>query len=269
MIEANNLCKVFKKTIQEQDKTKAKRRNKTRAEEFFAVDHVSLKAYPGEVLGILGPNGAGKTTLLRMLGSLMTPTSGEIVIRQNDEEIRNREKQKQLIGYLSENTKLYHRFSVREMLMVFGEIYGLSKEENEERASKIIETLSMGEFADNQIGRLSTGQTQRANIARCLVHEPEIYIFDEPTLGLDVMSSETILNFMSKEREKGKTILYSTHYMEEAQFLCDKVAFLYHGKILHYDTPSNLMKASETTNLRDAFLTMARIADKGGNVDET
>ena len=120
---------------------------------------------------------------------------------------------KKRIGYLSGNTKLYHRLSVREMLQVFGSIYQLPKDEIEKRIQEIFRVLDMESFGDNRIEKLSTGQTQRASIARCLIHKPDIYIFDEPTLGLDILSSEAIVNFMKQEKERGKTVIYSTHYM--------------------------------------------------------
>lgn len=262
MIEVKDLCKVFKRTLQD-DKNK----KKTKAEEFYAVDHISFSAVAGEVVGILGPNGAGKTTLLRMLGGLMTPTSGSIRVENNaGQVVQNAAEMKAAIGYLSQNTKLYHRFSVREMLSIFGSIFNLSKAEAKKRGEEIIKLLSMEEFADNKIERLSTGQTQRVNIARCLVHKPDIYIFDEPTLGLDVMSSRTILEFMQKEKENQKTILYSTHYMEEAQYLCDRVIMMHQGQVLHAGTPKALMDLSGTNNLRDAFLCLAEAKENGSEI---
>ena len=151
------------------------------------------------------------------------------------------------------NTKLYNRFSVREMLFMLAEIYGMDKDASEKRIEEIIGILSMEKFADNRIGALSTGQTQRANIARCLIHSPKVYIFDEPTLGLDLLSSEAIINFMKTEREQGRTVLYSTHYMEEAQYLCDRINMLYQGRIIAEGTPGELMERTGTTNLRETF----------------
>ncbi len=264
MIEANRLCKVFKRTLQDE-----KNKRKTRAEEFLAVNNISFQASAGEIVGILGPNGAGKTTLLRMLGGLMSPTSGEVIVENNQgERVENASKMKATIGYLSQNTKLYNRFSVREMLCIFGNIFQLTKQEAAKRAEEIIALLHMEEFADNKIERLSTGQTQRVNIARCLVHKPDIYIFDEPTLGLDVMSSKTILEFMKEEKKKNKAILYSTHYMEEAQYLCDKVIMMHHGEVLHAGTPGELMQLSGTTNLREAFLSLAENKDLAAGKEE-
>ena len=252
MIKVENISKQFRR-IETEDNQKGKKK-KGKAVDFMAVDGVSLSASQGEILGILGPNGAGKTTLLRMIGSLMSPTSGRIVITDEEgREITDEVAMKKRIGYLSGNTKLYHRFSIREMLQMFGDIYGMSKEETDIKIQEITEVLGLEAFIDNKIGRLSTGQTQRANISRCLIHSPEIYIFDEPTLGLDILSSQSIIDFMKEEKERGKTILYSTHYMEEAQYLCDKIVMMHKGHIVKEGTPESIMADTNTTNLRDAF----------------
>ena len=235
-------------------------------EEFYAVDDVSFEAKAGEILGILGPNGAGKTTLLRMLASLMTPNEGKVEIYDlNGTLIEDKVEKKKHIGYLSGNTKLYNRFSTRETLKILADIYGIEPEEAEKRIKYIEEVLEMQSFIDNRIEKLSTGQTQRANIARCLIHTPEIYIFDEPTLGLDVISSDAIVNFMKKEKENGKTVLYSTHYMEEAQYLCDNIFMIYKGKRIAYGTPEELMNETGTDNLRDTFKELIK---KEGGSDE-
>ncbi len=254
MIEARELTKQFVRT-----------QKKGKKEEFFAVNRVSFTAAKGEILGILGPNGAGKTTLLRMLGSLMEPTSGQVVITdKNHTQITEKETLKKYIGYLSENTKLYGRFTVRELLSVFGELYGFSREEIEQRIDQTCDLLNMAEFLDNRIEKLSTGQKQRTSIARCLVHDPDIYIFDEPTLGLDIISSKAIIDFMKQERGRGKSVLYSTHYMEEAEFLCDRIIMIDKGEIIASGTPKELKEATGTGNLRDTFFAYM----KGGTGDE-
>lgn len=254
MIEARELTKQF-----------VRMEKKGKKEEFLAVDHVSFTAVGGEILGILGPNGAGKTTLLRMLGSLMEPTSGEVVIRDvNGESITKREQLKQHIGYLSENTKLYSRFSVREMLFLFAELYGYSREQIEKRMEEIVDVLQMEPFLDNRIEKLSTGQKQRTSIARCLLHDPNIYIFDEPTLGLDIISSRAIVDFMKEEKKRGKSVLYSTHYMEEAEYLCDRLIMIDRGRVIAAGTAEELKAATGTDNLRDTFFAYM----EGGTTDE-
>jgi sodium transport system ATP-binding protein len=254
LIQSKGLTKQFVRTLQ-----------KGKKEEFYAVDHISFEANQGEILGILGPNGAGKTTLLRMLGSLMEPTEGSVVITDNEgNEITDKTELKKHIGYLSENTKLYGRFTVRETLNLFGELYGFEREYIKEQVEKTCEVLGMESFIDNRVEKLSTGQKQRTSIARCLVHDPDIYIFDEPTLGLDIISSKSIIDFMKQEKKRGKSVLYSTHYMEEAEFLCDRIVMINKGTIIATGTPEELRKQTNTSNLRDAFFALV----EGGADDE-
>ena len=165
---------------------------------------------------------------------------------------------------MSENTKLYGRFTVRELLSVFGQLYGFSKEEIAERITEIEDILQMGEFIDNRIEKLSTGQKQRTSIARCLMHDPDIYIFDEPTLGLDIISSKAIIDFMKQEKKRGKSVLYSTHYMEEADALCDRILMMNQGRIIAEGTPAQLREQTNTNNLRDTFFAFMQ----GGKEDE-
>lgn len=246
MIQAEGLVKTFTRTEKKNKKT-----------EFNAVDGISLEIREGEILGVLGPNGAGKTTLLRMLGKLMNPTQGTVsILDDNGDEITNEIEIKKRIGYLSGNTKLYKRLSGRELLMMLGDIYDLNPEDTKKRIDEITEVLNLSEFIDNRIERLSTGQTQRISIARCLVHSPKYYIFDEPTLGLDIISSKSIIEFMKREREAGKSVLYSTHYMEEAEFLCDRIIMVHKGRVIAKGTPDELKQKTKTGNLRDTFLSL-------------
>ncbi len=265
MIIADNLCKQFERTVlsEEQKGLGGKGKKKGKKESFYAVDHISFQVEKGEILGILGPNGAGKTTLLRMLGTLMEPTDGTVYIENKDgEKVTDPVQLKKAIGYLSGNTKLYHRMSTREMLYMLGEIYEIEKSEVEKRIEEISRVLDMESFMDNRIEKLSTGQTQRASIARCLIHDPDIYIFDEPTLGLDILSADAIVSFMKEQKQRGKTVLYSTHYLEEAQFLCDRILMIYQGKIVREGSPAEILNECQTDNLRDAFHCVMKEVEK-------
>lgn len=242
ILVASNLVKTFEKNEKKHKKLS-----------FNAVDDISLSVGQGEIVGVLGPNGAGKTTLLRMLGMLMKPTSGEIIMNIDGQNQTDVTRIKANIGYLSGNTKLYGRLSTRELLDILGNIYGLSKEEIESRIENISQILNLGEFLDNRIEKLSTGQNQRASISRCLIHNPRLYIFDEPTLGLDIISSNSIIEFMRSERESGKTVLYSTHYMEEAEYLCDRIILLDKGRIIAQGTLDELRNLTGKEKLRDIF----------------
>jgi sodium transport system ATP-binding protein len=257
MIEANQLCKVFNRFVKDEETKNKSKRLKTKKEEFFAVNNISFKAKKGEIYGILGPNGAGKTTLLRMLGGVLTPTSGNIKVAGFDYD-KDRKNVKKKIGYLSGNTKLYGRITPRELFNIFGRLYEMSKTDIEEMTEKIIDIMDMKDFADNRIEHLSTGQTQRTSIARCLIHSPDVYIFDEPTLGLDVLSSHAIIEFMKTERKRGKTVLYSTHYMEEAESLCDRILMIHQGKLISEGTPESLKNENNETNLRDVFIKLVK-----------
>ncbi len=249
MLRGENLVKTFEKN------------EKRKKISFNAVDDISLEIKEGEIVGILGPNGAGKTTLLRMLGMLMEPTSGKIFMELGEEEILSKADIKRNIGYLSGNTKLYGRLSTRELLTILGNIYGMEPPLIESRIEEIIGVLGLQEFIDNRIEKLSTGQTQRASISRCLIHDPKLYIFDEPTLGLDIISSNSIIEFMRQEREKGKTVIYSTHYMEEAEYLCDRIILLDKGRIINCGTLDELRQITGKENLRDIFNSLIKEVD--------
>ena len=244
MIKANNLTKKF-----------IKQKNKREKEEFYADKGITFEAHDGEIIGILGPNGAGKTTLLRMIAGILEPTEGTIEFdglnyKNNEIEIKKN------IAYLSGNTKLYDTLTAYELLKMCAQIYGIDKQKTEKRIKEITDILDMQNFLNNKIGNLSTGQTQRVNIARCLIHNPKYYILDEATTGLDIISSQIILDFIKKEKARGKTILYSTHYMEEAENICDRVIMINKGVIINSGTPSKIKEDTNTTNLRDAFFQM-------------
>ena len=185
--------------------------NKKTKKEFYADNGITFEAHDGEIIGILGPNGAGKTTLLRMIAGILEPTEGSI--RFDNLNYKNNELEiKQNIAYLSGNTKLYDTLSAYELLKMCSDIYGVDKEEEEKRINEISKVLKMENFLYNKIGHLSTGQTQKVNIARCLIHNPKYYILDEATTGLDIISSQIILDFMKQEKAKGKTNISSGRF---------------------------------------------------------
>lgn len=244
MIEVKELKKKFVR----QDKNK-------KQNEFYAVNGVSFKSENGQVIGILGANGAGKTTLLRMLAGIMEQTSGTVEIdgqsyKTNAIEIKRK------IGFLSGNTKLYNRLTPHELLQMCGKLYGIDQSTVDSREKEILKLLNLEELQNVRIGNLSTGQTQRVGIARLLVHNPQYYILDEATTGLDIFSSQIILDFIKDEKKKGKTILYSTHYMEEAENICDMVIMINKGKVIEKGTPEEIKAMTNTTNLRDAFFSL-------------
>ena len=237
-------------------KKKFTRENKNKKKiTFYAVNGISFEANEGEIIGILGPNGAGKSTLLRMLAGIMEQTEGTVEI--DDKNYRNDSLEiKRKIAFLSGNTKLYDRLSPHELLQMCGTLYGIEKNEIDKREKEILELLNLEELKNAKIGNLSTGQTQRVGLARCLVHNPQYYILDEATTGLDIVSSQIILDFIKEEKKKGKTILYSTHYMEEAENICDKVIMINKGQVIETGTPEEIKIKTDTTNLRDSFFSL-------------
>lgn len=250
MLAVEDISKLFTRTLKIN-------RHKSKREEFYAVNHISFKVDAGDIYGILGPNGAGKTTLLRMLGGIMTPTSGSVsLMGRTIQDDHNGYKRS--IGYLSGNTKLYGRMTPRELLYIFSDLYDLPRDLAEKRIEEIIQILKLEEFADNRIEKLSTGQTQRVSIARCLIHSPSLYIFDEPTLGLDVLSSHSIIAFMNAESKQGKGVVYSTHYMEEAETICNKILLIHKGTAIAEGSPDDLKQQTGTDNIRDSFISLIK-----------
>ena len=242
MLEIKNVTKEFTKNINKKEKIK-----------FLANDNITVSANDGEILGILGPNGAGKTTLLRIIAGIMEPTKGRVTINGLNYKKNSIEIKKQ-IAFLTGSTKLYKDISPYELLQMCGEYYEVT--DIEDKIEEISKRLNMGSFLHQRIENLSVGQNQRTGIARCLVHSPKYYILDEATSGLDIISSQDILDFIKKERDNGKCILYSTHYMEEAENICDRVVLIHEGKVLMVGTPKEVKKKTKTTNLRDAFLAL-------------
>ena len=249
MIEVCDISKKFVKTV-----------GKNKKKEFYADCGLSFRVKEGTIFGIIGPNGAGKTTLLRMLSGIMEPSSGSILV-DGMSYLHQGIEIKRKIAFLSGNTKLYKDISPIELLRMCGNYYGVAADVLESRIEEIIDRFDMREFAHQRIENLSTGQYQRVSIARCLVHDPKYYILDEATSGLDVISGKVIIDFIKEEKKRGKGIIYSTHYMEEADSICDKIMMMNHGKIVMIGTVKEIKKKSQQNNLRDAFFALIQEGD--------
>lgn len=238
MIETQNLTKLF------HDRKRG---------EIRAVDAVSFRCQPGQVYGLLGANGAGKTTCLRLLATILQPSSGTARVAGFD--IRERPEQVRAnVGFLATSTALYGRLTARETVEYFGRLNGLDGTRLRERIDELFTTFGIHEFADRRCEKLSTGMKQKVSIARTLVHDPPVMIFDEPTVGLDVMTARTIVDFIRSCRERGKTIIFSTHVMVEAEKLCDVIAFIHNGKILTEGTLGELQARHGRQDLEDIFV---------------
>ncbi|MGC9518022.1 MAG: ATP-binding cassette domain-containing protein [Methanomicrobiales archaeon] len=203
-----------------------------------ALDNLNINIKRGELLGLIGPNGAGKTTAIRIISCILKPDHGDVIVGGysiHDDPI----KIKSMIGYLPEEPNLYERFRAYDLLKYFAELYGVPKEEIDQRIKDLLELVGMSKRSQHRINTFSKGLRQRIGIARALIHDPEIIIFDEPTMGLDPATSNTIRKFINSLKGE-KTIILCTHYMEEAEALCDRVAILNQGKIRDVGTPDYL-----------------------------
>jgi sodium transport system ATP-binding protein len=238
MIQACHLTKIFPD----------KKRGPVRA-----VDDVSFTCEPGRIYGLLGANGAGKTTTLRLLATLLKPTSGDARvaghgIRTTPDAVRAN------IGFLATSTALYGRLTARETIAYFGRLNGLADARIVERTKQLADELEMHEFLDRRVDKFSTGMKQKTSIARTLVHDPAVLIFDEPTLGLDVMAARTIVRFVRDMRARGKTVIYSTHIMSEVAKLCDTVGIIHGGRLLAEGTVTDLQIRFGETDMEEIFV---------------
>ncbi len=240
MIQASHLLKVFPTT---------------EGGEKRAVDDVSFHVAAGGIYGLLGPNGAGKTTALRMISGLLTPTSGTARLAGYD-VATEKEAAKRALGYLTASTGLYLRLTPREVLRYFGRLLGMDDPAIERRIATLVDWLDMGPFRDLRCGGLSTGQKQRTNIARALMGDPPILILDEPTLGLDVLTNRIVLDFIRAEGARGKAIILSTHYLDEAETLCDRFGLIHEGKLVAEGDLAALRRLAGRERLSEIFLTL-------------
>ena len=236
--------------IQVRDLTKAY--SDLRRGQFIAVNSVSLEANAGKVYGLLGPNGAGKTTLLRILSTVLQPTSGTARVAGFDVQTRA-EDVRRSIGFVSNNTAVYDRMTAWEMVEYFGQLHGLRGEELTDRINAIFDRLQMHDFSDVLGAKMSTGMKQKVSIARAIVHDPPVLIFDEATAGLDVLVARALLHEVDKLRDNGKCVIFSTHIMREVERICDRIAIMNHGDILAEGTLAELRDQFEEKDLEELF----------------
>jgi sodium transport system ATP-binding protein len=239
MIQAKNLSKVFPAT----KKTK----------EIRAVDGVSFECKPCEIYGLLGTNGAGKTTTLRMLATILEPTGGTANVAGYD-IIEEPEKVRANVGFLSTATALYGRLTAKEMVEYFARLHGMDGGPLRKAIDSLFEMLGMNDFRNQRCEKLSTGQKQKVSIARTLVHDPKVMIFDEPTVGLDVIASRTIVGFIRQCRDRGKTVIFSTHVMTEVEKLCDRIGIIHRGRLLAEGSLAQLRERFAKQDLEDIFV---------------
>jgi len=227
-----------------------------------AVDDVSFECRPGEIFGLLGPNGAGKTTTLRVLSTVLRPSAGRAFVAGHNvvaepEEVRAR------IGYMSASTGIYDRMTAWEFVEYFGRLYGLEPPTLRERMESLFDWLQMNDFRDVLGTKLSTGMRQKVSIARTIIHDPPVLIFDEPTSGLDVLVARAVLRFIGELRDRGKTVLFSTHSMQEVAKLCDRLAIIYKGRLQASGTPDDLLHEYGQPDIEELFFHLIERADQG------
>ena len=238
MIEARNLTKTFK------DKKRGV---------ITAVNDISFTCRPGQIYGLLGANGAGKTTTLRLLATLLQPTSGSAHLAGFDAATEANPVRAH-VGFLAASTALYGRLTAREMITYFGRLNGLAAATIKERLNGLVDELDMRDFIDRRCDKFSTGMKQKTSIARTLIHDPAVMIFDEPTLGLDVMTARSIVKFVRDCRNRGKTVIYSTHVMSEVEKICDVIGIIHDGRLVAEGTLAELRQRYEETDMEEIFV---------------
>ena len=219
---------------------------------FVAVDRVTFSIAPGEIFGLLGPNGAGKTTVLRILSTVLSPTSGIAKVAGYDvqhdaAEVRRR------IGFVSNNTAIYDRMTAWEMVEYFGQLHGMDDRTLHQRLERLFDQLRMDDFRDVPGAKMSTGMKQKVSIARAMVHDPPVLIFDEATMGLDVLVARNLLAVIRSLRDAGKCLIFSTHIMSEVERLCDRIAIMHGGRILDAGTLGQLTERHQQDDFEELF----------------
>ncbi len=227
-----------------------------------AITDISFECKPGAIFGLLGPNGAGKTTTLRILSTVLKPTGGSAVVAGHD-VLTDPQAVRASIGYMSASTGIYDRMTAWELVEYFGRLYGMSREHLRERMEDIFHWLQMNDFRDVLGAKMSTGMKQKVSIARTIVHDPPVLIFDEPTSGLDVLVARAVLQNILELRDRGKTIVFSTHSMHEVEKLCSRVAIIHKGRVQAEGAPQELLDQFDQPNLEELFFYLVERTESG------
>jgi sodium transport system ATP-binding protein len=228
-----------------------------------AVDDLSFTCPEGRIYGLLGRNGAGKTTTLRMLATILVPTRGTATIDGFD-IVTAGARVRERIGFHTGDTRLYDRLSGREALLFFGRLHGLSNDQARARVEEVAVTYGLADFLDRRVGRMSTGQQQRISIARVALHDPPVLILDEPTAGLDVIGARDVMQAVRRFRDQGKSIVFSTHIMSEAEKLCDVIGIVEGGRLLAEGSSAELKERAGTNDLEEVFVRLVEGAGGTG-----
>jgi sodium transport system ATP-binding protein len=256
VIEARNLVKTFRLS--------GKRRREKGADYrdglVRAADSVSFTCLPGRVFSLLGPNGAGKTTILRVIATLMRPTSGTVEVAGYD-TVRQARQARASLGFLTGSTRLYDRLTPNELVKYYADLHGMDRHRFRERRDELFSLLSMEEFADRRIGKLSSGMKQKVSIVRTVIHDPAVVIFDEPTTGLDVLTSRSIMELIRRCRTDGKTVIFSTHIMSEVSLLSDDLAILHRGRLVYCGDYRSFTEPLHGGSVEEEFIRVLKEAE--------
>ncbi len=247
MITVKNLTKVFKLSKQQRKEYGGQINSLT------AVNDISFTCQPGRICSLLGPNGAGKTTTLRMIATILEPTEGQIEVAGYHVDKQAKEVREK-IGFLTGSTGLYKRLSPNELVKYFADLYHIPSSIFKERKDALFTLLDMHGFANKRIGQLSTGMQQKVSIVRTMIHDPDVVIFDEPTSGLDVITAENIIDLIFQCKEKGKTVIFSSHIMSEVDLLCDDLIIIHNGQLCYNDTMKSFRNQMGANNLTEEFI---------------
>lgn len=224
-----------------------------RFEDIIAVDGISLNVNKGELFGLLGPNGAGKTTTVNILCGLLKPSSGYAIVGGYDIQ-KESVKVKEIIGTCPQESAIYPYLTGEENIYLFGNLYALDKNMLKKRKEMFLERMGLSQDAKRRVNKYSGGMKRRLSIILALIHDPQIIFLDEPTVGMDPQSRRAVWDFMRELKNEGKTIFLTTHYMEEAEDLCNRVGIIDHGKLIALDTPRELIVNNKVTNLEEVFI---------------
>lgn len=255
MIEVKNVTKTFKLTRQQLRELSG---NDGRAT-IDAVKELSFQCRPGRIFTLLGPNGAGKTTMLRLIATMLRPTAGTIAVSGHD-VLQDPQKVRASLGFLTGNTGLYDRLTPTEIVRYYADLHGMDGQVYRRRRDELFGLLGIDEFASRRIGKLSSGMKQKVSIARTVIHDPAVIVFDEPTASLDVIAARGIIDLIRRSKDAGKTILFSTHRMDEVSLLSDDLAIIHKGKLLWADSYTEFQKQMSTRSVEDEFIRIVEAA---------
>jgi sodium transport system ATP-binding protein len=249
MIIVENLTKSFRLS-KEHKKEKV---GHAQGNKVDAVADISFSCKPGRIFTLLGPNGAGKTTTLRLIATMLRPSSGRISVAGFD-TVKEAGQVRRHIGFLTGSTGLYERLTPTEMIEYYGRLHGMTPDLLAKRKGDLFRLLGIEEFAGRRIGKLSSGMKQKVSIARTMIHDPQVVVFDEPTVGLDVITAKSILQLIRQCRTDGKTVIFSTHIMGEVSLLSDDLAIIFRGRLLYNNTYDTFIKEMKAKSLEDEFI---------------